>query len=91
MRQLKFWDLVLLAGVGYVGYKMGQNMERNKQVEVKKIITEEPEETFNDEADEEIYVAQVLKDLKNKPNKTKQDQYNIGLLEVKLQQLRRSK
>ena len=91
MRQLKFWDLVLLAGVGYVGYKMGQNMERNKQVEVKKIITEEPEETFNDEADEEIYVVQVLKDLKNKPNKTKQDQYNIGLLEVKLQQLRRSK
>ena len=91
MRQLKFWDLALLAGVAYVGYKWGQNMEKNKQAEVKKILKEEPEEIFYDEADEEIYVAQVLNELKNKSNKTKQDQYNIGLLEVKLQQLRKSK
>ncbi len=91
MRQLKFWDLALLAGVAYVGYKWGQNMEKNKQAEVKKILKEEPEEIFYDEADEEIYVAQVLNELKNKPNKTKQDQYNIGLREVKLQQLRKSK
>jgi hypothetical protein len=48
-------------------------------------------ETFNDEADEEIYVANVLEELRNKQNKTKQDRYNIGLLEVKLEQLRRSK
>lgn len=91
MRQMKFWDLALLAGVAYVGYKWGQNMERNKQQEVKKILKEEPEETFNDEADEEIYVAQVLQELKDRPNKTKQDKYNIGLLEVKLQQLRKTK
>jgi hypothetical protein len=48
-------------------------------------------EIFNDEADEEIYVANVLQELMDKKNKTKQDRYNIGLLEVKLKQLRREK
>jgi hypothetical protein len=48
-------------------------------------------EIFNDEADEEIYVVNVLQELMDKKNKTKQDRYNIGLLEVKLKQLRREK
>jgi hypothetical protein len=53
---------------------------------------QEPDvEIFNDEADEEIYVVNVLQELMDKKNKTKQDRYNIGLLEVKLKQLRREK
>lgn len=90
MRQLKFWDLALLAGVGYLAYKWGQNTEKTAQREVKEIL-EEPNEVFNDQADEEIYVAKILEELKNKPNKTQKDKYNIGLLEVKLQQLRKGK
>lgn len=90
MRQLKFWDLALLAGVGYLAYKWGQNTEKTSQREVKEIL-EEPTEVFNDQADEEIYVAKILEELKNKPNKTQKDKYNIGLLEVKLQQLRKGK
>jgi len=90
MKQMKFWDLALLAGVGYLAYKWGRNMEKSTQKEVKEIL-QEPVETFNDEADEEIYVAQILEELKSKPNKTQKDRYNIGLLEVKLKQLRKGK
>ena len=75
------------AAILYAAYKVGQKSATPKQQPVM-----EPEvEVFNDEVDEEIYVANVLKELKDKVNKTKQDRYNIGLLEVKLEQLRRSR
>jgi hypothetical protein len=90
MRQLSFWDLLILGGVAYAAYKTGQNSEKNKQVYAKELLEEEPTK-FNDDADEEIYVAQILNELRNKPNKTQKDKYNIGLLEVKLQQLRKEK
>jgi hypothetical protein len=90
MRQLSFWDLLILGGVAYVAYKTGQNSEKNKQEYVKDLLNEDAA-VFNDEVDEEIYVAQTLQELRNKKNKTQQDRYNIGLLEVKLQQLRKEK
>lgn len=90
MRQLSFWDLLILGGVAYAAYKTGQNSEKNKQEYAKDLLNEDAA-VFNDEVDEEIYVAQTLQELRNKKNKTQQDRYNIGLLEVKLKQLRKEK
>lgn len=90
MRQLSFWDLLILGGVAYVAYKTGKNSEKNAQQYAKDLL-EEDNTQFNDEADEEIYVAQILEELRNKPNKTQKDKYNIQLLEIKLEQLRKGK
>jgi len=79
------------AVIVYAAYKVGQKSVTPKEQPIAEPIKEVDIETFNDEADEEIYVANVLEELRNKQNKTKQDRYNIGLLEVKLEQLRRSK
>lgn len=90
MRQLSFWDLLILGGVGYIAYKTGQNSEKSKQKFAEDLMKED-ESKFNDSADEEIYVAKLLQELRNKQNKTQKDRYNIGLLEVKLEQLRKTK
>lgn len=79
------------AAILYAAYKVGQKSVTPKQQPVMEPVKEPEVEIFNDEVDEEIYVANVLKELKGKENKTKQDRYNIGLLEVKLEQLRRSR
>lgn len=79
------------AAIVYAAYKVGQKSVTPKQQPVMEPVKEPEVEVFNDEVDEEIYVANVLKELKDKVNKTKQDRYNIGLLEVKLEQLRRSR
>lgn len=79
------------AAIVYAAYKVGQKSVTPKQQPVMEPVKEPEVEIFNDEVDEEIYVANVLKELKDKVNKTKQDRYNIGLLEVKLEQLRRSR
>jgi hypothetical protein len=85
----------LAAAVVYAAYKVGQKSVTTKEQPVMEPVMEpvqEPDvEIFNDEADEEIYVVNVLQELMDKKNKTKQDRYNIGLLEVKLKQLRREK
>jgi len=41
--------------------------------------------------DEETYVLGLIKELKNKPDKTQKDKDTIGLLEVKLNQLKNKK
>ena len=79
------------AAIVYAAYKVGQKSVTPKQQPVMEPVKEPEVEIFNDEVDEEIYVANVLKELRDKVNKTKQDRYNIGLLEVKLEQLRRSR
>jgi hypothetical protein len=79
------------AAILYAAYKVGQKSVTPKQEPVMEPVKEVEVEIFNDEVDEEIYVANILKELKDKENKTKQDRYNIGLLEVKLEQLRRSR
>ena len=81
----------LAAAVVYAAYKVGQKSVTTKEQPVMEPVIEPDVEIFNDEADEEIYVASVLQELMDKKNKTKQDRYNIGLLEVKLNQLRREK
>jgi hypothetical protein len=81
----------LAAAVVYAAYKVGQKSVTTKEQPVMEPVQEPDVEIFNDEADEEIYVVNVLQELMDKKNKTKQDRYNIGLLEVKLKQLRREK
>ena len=81
----------LAAAVVYAAYKVGQKSVTTKEQPVMEPVMEPDVEIFNDEADEEIYVASVLQELMDKKNKTKQDRYNIGLLEVKLNQLRKEK
>jgi hypothetical protein len=79
------------AVIVYAVYKVGQKSVTPKEQPVVPSVKEPEVEIFNDQADEEIYVVNVLNELQNKQNKTKQDRYNIGLLEVKLEQLRRLK
>jgi len=50
------------------------------------VITEA--EVVEIESNEEIQVRELIKELKSKPDKSKRDQYNIELLEVKLKQLK---
>jgi hypothetical protein len=50
------------------------------------VITEA--EVVEIESNEEIQVRELIKELKSKPDKSKKDQYNIELLEIKLKQLK---
>lgn len=53
------------------------------------VITEA--EVVEIESNEEIQVKELIRELKSKPDKSKKDQYNIELLEVKLKQLKNRK
>ena len=53
------------------------------------VITEA--EVVEIESNEETQVKELIKELKSKPDKSKKDQYNIELLEVKLRQLKNRK
>jgi hypothetical protein len=91
MKQFTLLQLLLLFLVGFIGFKWGQNVQKNREQKPAEVTPEETSTEFNDSADEEIYVAQILNELRKKPKKTQKDKYNIGLLEVKLQQLRKRK
>ena len=45
-------------------------------------------ELIETETNEEIQIRELIKELKSKPDKSKKDQYNIDLLNVKLNQLK---
>jgi hypothetical protein len=49
------------------------------------------EEVVVVEKTEEENVLELISELRNKPNKTKNDKYNIELLEIKLKQIRAQK
>jgi hypothetical protein len=53
------------------------------------VITEA--EVVEIESNEETQVKELIEELKSKPDKSKKDQYNIELLEVKLRQLKNRK
>jgi hypothetical protein len=81
-----FGNLLKIAGVGallYGAYKLGEY--HASQLEEVAIEQEPKVET------EEENILGLIKELKNKPNKTKTDKFNIGLLEVKLRQIRNQK
>ena len=76
-----------LAAVVYGAYKLGE-YQAKKSVNVKP--EPRPNEPFVEvpNQSEEEYVSELIRDLKNKPNKTQKDRYNIELLEVKLKQIK---
>jgi hypothetical protein len=83
-------NLLKIAGVGailYGVYKLGEHHANQKlQENVIPVINDEPKvET------EEEKVLGLIKELKDKPNKTKTDKFNIELLEVKLNQIKKKK
>jgi hypothetical protein len=45
-------------------------------------------EVIETETNEEIQIRELIKELKSKPGRSKKDQYNIDLLNVKLNQLK---
>lgn len=80
MKQFTFGQLVILGLVGYVGYRLGRHLEKGNS----KIETTSTE-------DEQNFVTRMFNELTKKPNKTQKDKDNIGLLKVKLDQLKNQK
>ena len=70
----------LIAAALYGGYQLLKSLNKEEDVLEDKV-----------EKDEEIYVQELIDELKNKPDKTKKDKYNIELLEVKLNQIKSKK
>lgn len=90
-------NLLKIAAAGtilYVVYKLGEN-HANKKTETKVPPIPPDEDTEYEEVveekTEEQYVVELIKELREKKNKTKNDKYNIELLEIKLKQLRAQK
>ena len=83
-------NLLKIAGAGallYGAYKLGEyHANQQLQGNVIPVINDEPKiET------EEEKVLGLIQELKDKPDKTKTDKFNIELLEVKLKQIRNKK
>lgn len=83
-------NLLKIAGAGailYGVYKLGEHHANQKlQENAIPVINDEPKvET------EEEKVLGLIQELKDKPNKTKTDKFNIELLEVKLNQIKKKK
>ena len=70
----------LIAAALYGGYQLLKSFKEEKDV---------PEN--NEDKDEQVDVQELIDELKNKPDKTKKDKYNIELLEVKLNQIKNKK
>ena len=70
------------AGVVYVAYKVGESMGKDKNKNLLKGV--------KSEIDTEIeLITSLIKELRDKPNKTKKDKDNLDLLGIKLKQLER--
>ena len=69
-------------GVVYVAYKVGESMGKDKNKNLLKGV--------KSEIDSEIeLITSLIKELRDKPNKTKKDKDNLDLLGIKLKQLER--
>ncbi len=77
MKQFTGTQLLLLGLVGYLGYRLGRNLEKNKP--------KNPEVV--DTSDEQNFISRMIDELKSKPNKTQKDRDNIDLLRIKLDQI----
>jgi hypothetical protein len=92
-----FGNLLKVAGAGallYMAYKLGEQ-HANQNLEAPRDpvqpIQDVHHEVVVEEKTEEQHVVELIKELRDKKNKTKNDKYNIELLEVKLKQLRSKK
>lgn len=92
-----FGNLLKVAGAGallYMAYKLGEQHANQRLAVPQEPIQPIQDVTYEDvveEKTEEENVIELIRELQNKPNKTKNDRYNIELLEIKLKQIRAQK
>ena len=88
--------ILKIAGAGallYGAYKLGE-IHANRQIKENDIEPIVPLDVIKEEVKEkteEETVIELIEELRNKPNKSKNDRFNIDLLEVKLKQIRKQK
>jgi hypothetical protein len=78
----------------YIAYKLVEkNLNKKTESTIPPVASDEDTtyEEVVEEKTEEQYVVELIKELKDKKNKTKNDKYNIELLEIKLKQIRGQK
>ena len=78
----------------YVAYKLVEkNLNKKTESTVPPVASDEDTtyEEVVEEKTEEQYVVELINELRDKKNKTKNDKYNIELLEIKLKQIRGQK
>lgn len=84
-----FDNLLRAAGVGailYGAYKLGEkNALRSLEQEQQPIKIEDKPKT------ESEVISDMIRELRQKPNKTRKDRDNIELLEIKLKQVKNQK
>lgn len=99
----KILKFLAAAAVVAVAYKVGEAIGKDKKIKLPNLKpnsldfnnlleekTTEIEKNFNEEVQNEIeLVESLIEELKSKKDKTPKDRNNIGLLEVKLQQLKK--
>jgi predicted CopG family antitoxin len=92
-----FGNLLKVAGAGallYLAYKLGEQHANQNLVTPREPVQPIQDTTYEDvveEKTEEEDVIDLIQELRNKPNKNKNDRYNIELLEIKLKQIRGQK
>jgi predicted CopG family antitoxin len=92
-----FGNLLKVAGAGallYLAYKLGEQHANQNLVTPREPVQPIQDNTYEDvveEKTEEEDVIDLIQELRNKPNKNKNDRYNIELLEIKLKQIRGQK
>ena len=91
-----FRNLVKLAAFGavvYGAYKYGKSVgDKEAQAQNPSIEPNgSPFQEIDQTEAEERYLVELIEELRQKPNKTQKDRYNIELLEVKLKQIRNKK
>ena len=92
-----FGNLLKVAGAGallYLAYKLGEQHANQNLVTPREPVQPIKDTTYEDvveEKTEEEDVIDLIQELRNKPNKNKNDRYNIELLEIKLKQIRGQK
>jgi len=86
-----FGNLLKVAGAGallYLAYKLGEQHANQSLENLKQPVEDLPYQEMVRENTEEKNVIELIRELKSKKNKTKNDKYNIELLEIKLKQIR---
>ena len=86
-----FGNLLKVAGAGallYLAYKLGEQHANQSLENLKQPVEDLPYQEMVQENTEEKNVIELIRELKSKKNKTKNDKYNIELLEIKLKQIR---
>jgi len=92
-----FGNLLKIVAAGaiiYIAYKLIEKNSNKKTESTIPPVESDEDTTYEEvveEKTEEQHVVELIKELKEKKNKTKNDKYNIELLEIKLKQLRSQK